>query len=96
MNALNTFNIPKLFCAGAGAFAVIALLIAAAKRLFDRHYGYAYYGAMGLLLASVALIFPGFRSGWGLAIDAALFIACFVVTYFLCGLPSGESKQPAE
>lgn len=96
LNALNTFNIPKLFCAGAGAFAVIALLIAAAKRLFDRHYGYAYYGAMGLLLASVALIFPGFRSGWGLAIDAALFIACFVVTYFLCGLPSGESKQPAE
>ena len=77
--------------------AVVAALIAAVKRLFDKHYGYAYYGALGLLLTSVVLIYPGIRSGWGLAIDAALFIACFIITYFLCKLPTGgESTDAAD
>ena len=81
--AFNSFNIPMLLCAGLGALAVVAALIAAVKRLFDKHYGYAYYGALGLLLTSVVLIYPGIRSGWALAIDAALFAACFIITYFL-------------
>ena len=95
--AFNSFNIPMLLCAGLGALAVIAALIAAVKRLFDKHYGYAYYGALGLLLTSVALIYPGIRSGWALAIDAALFAACFIITYFLCKLPTGgESTDAAD
>ena len=80
-----------------GALAVVAVLIAAVKRLFDKHYGYAYYGALGLLLTSVVLIYPGIRSGWALAIDAALFAACFIITYFLCKLPTGgESTDAAD
>ena len=76
---------------------MVAALIAAVKRLFDKHYGYAYYGALGLLLTSVALIYPGIRSGWALAIDAALFAACFIITYFLCKLPTGgESTDAAD
>lgn len=90
LTAFNSLNIPMLLCAAAGVIAVVALLITGIKKLFDRHYGYAYYGAMGLLLTSAVLIYPGFRTGWKLAIDAALFIACFVITYFLCKLPTGN------
>ncbi len=88
--AFNNFNIPLLLCAAAGGGAVIVLLIALVKRLFDKHYGYAYYGAMGLLLVSVALIFPGFGNGWSVLLNLALFAAFFVLTYFLCRLPGGE------
>lgn len=87
--AFNRFDLVILFCAGLGALAVILLLIALVKRLFEKHHGYAYYGALGLLLVSVALIFPGFGSGWKILLDAALFTVGFVGTYYICTL-SGE------
>lgn len=89
--AFNRFDIGILVCAGLGAFGVIALLVALVKRLFDRHHGYAYYGALGLLSVSVVLIFPGFGTGLELLLDAALMAACFVATFFLCRL----SQEPS-
>lgn len=89
--AFNRFEIPVLFFAGLGALAMIGLLITLVQRLFERHHGYAYYGALGLLLASVVVIFPGIGSGWGIVLDAALFIVCFTITYFLCRLSRGPS-----
>lgn len=95
LSAFTGMDIPMLLCAGAGALAVIILLLKAMKRLFDRHYGYAYYGAMGLLLVSVGLIFPGFDAGWGAAADIAVFAVCFVLTWFLCRLPGEEPLAAA-
>lgn len=92
LSAFNNFDTPMLLCAAAGCLAVVAALITLVKRLFDKHYGYAYYGAMGLLLSSVALIFPGFRGGVGLVIDIAVAAACFAGTYVLCALPGGEGE----
>lgn len=87
--AFNRFDIPILLCAVGGGLVVIAALVALVKRLFDRHHGYAYYAALGLLAVSVALIFPGFGKGWQIALDAVLFAACFVITYLLCGRSAG-------
>lgn len=94
--AFTALDIPMLLCAGAGALAVIAALIAAVRKLFEKHYGYAYYGAIGLLLVSIALIYPGIRTGWGLALDAGLFIVCFIITYLLCKLPGGDDAGAAD
>lgn len=96
LSAFNTLDIPMLLCAGAGALAVIVVLIAAVRRLFDKHYGFAYYGAIGLLLSSIVLIYPGLRTGWGIVIDALLFIACFIVTYLLCRLGGSEDASAAD
>lgn len=90
LSAFTNMNLPMLLCAGAGALGVVVLLLKAMKQLFDKHYGYAYYGAMGLLLVSVALIYPGFDRGWMLAVDVAVFAVCFVGTVVLCRLP-GET-----
>ena len=95
LSAFTGMDIPMLLCAGAGALTVIILLLKAMKRLFDRHYGYAYYGAIGLLLVSVGLIFPGFDAGWGAAADIAVFAVCFVLTWFLCRLPGEEPLAAA-
>lgn len=90
LGAFTNMNILMLLCAGAGALGVIVLLLKAMKQLFDKRYGYAYYGAMGLLLVSVAIIYPGFDRGWMLAADIATFALCFVGTVILCRLP-GET-----
>lgn len=87
--AFNRFDLQVLVFAGLGALAMIVLLVALVKRLFERYHGYAYYGALGLMLVSVALNFPGIPTGWEIALDAVLFAACFAATYFLCKL-SGE------
>lgn len=89
--AFNRFEIGVMLCAGLGALAAVAGLVTLVKRLFDRHHGYAYYGALGLLAVSVALIFPGFGTGWWILFDFALFAACFVATFFLCKL----SQEPS-
>lgn len=87
--AFNRFEFGVLAFAALGALAAVAGLVTLVKRLFDRHHGYAYYGALGLLAVSVVLIFPGFGTGWEIALDTALFAACFAATFFLCKL-SGE------
>lgn len=92
LSAFNRFDMPILLCAGAGFVIVVAALITLVKRLFEKHYGYAYYGALGLLLSSVALIFPGFSQGWWNALNAALFIAMFIATYYLCKLPPAKTE----
>lgn len=90
LGAFTNLNLPMLLCAGAGALGVIVILLKAMKCLFDRHHGYAYYGSMGLLLVSVAIIFPGFDKGWGLLLDLLVFAVCFFGTVVLCRLP-GEA-----
>lgn len=97
LSAFTNMNIPMLLCTGAGALGVIVLLLKAMKQLFDKHYGYAYYAAMGLLLVSVGIIYPGFDRGWMLGVDVAVFVACFVGTVILCRLPgevSVDTKDP--
>lgn len=93
LSAFTNMQIPMLLCAAVGALGVIVLLLKAMKRLFDRHYGYAYYAAMGLLLVSVGIIFPGFDKGWGLLLDMVVFGVCFGGTVLLCCLPGEGSLE---
>ena len=86
LGALNTFNIPMLLCAGAGAVVVVAVLILFVKRMFDRHRGYAYYAVLGFLIGTIALIFPGFEWSFMQLAYVGLLAGGFVAGYYICRL----------
>lgn len=79
--ALNRFDIPILIATGIGVAALALLTIKFVRYAFNKHSRYAYFGVMGFLVASVALIFPGFASGWNLALHLALAIGGFFASY---------------
>lgn len=83
--ALNSFNIPILLCVGIGAAAVGISLLMFVKRMFDKHYGYAYYAILGFLVGSIVLVFPK-EITWGVTavVDFLLLAAGAVAGYFLC------------
>ena len=64
-----------------GAVVFALLTIKAARWLFDRFYGYAYYGVLGFLIVSGILIFPGLTYDWGQAVSLLLAAAGFVVAW---------------
>lgn len=57
--AFNSFNIPMLLCAGLGALAVVAVLIAAVKRLFDKHYATLTTAHWGFCSQALCSSIPG-------------------------------------
>lgn len=71
--ALTGFHLQVLFLVGVG-FVVTALLILKIVDLLFRQYrGFAYYGVIGFLAGSLVMVFPGLRTGLGLALDIVLF-----------------------
>ena len=81
MSAVADFELVTLVFLGIGAVACALLTIKVARWLFDRFYGYAYYGVLGFLIISAILIFPGFSGGWDVVINLLLAAAGFVVAW---------------
>ena len=68
-------------------FAASALAsMTAVQWLFDHARGYAYYAVLGFLLVSVALVFPGFGSGWTLWMQLAALLAGMLVARRMSGV----------
>jgi putative membrane protein len=89
LSALNDFDIVTLLCIAAGAVGIAAILVLFVKRMFERHYGYAYYAVLGFLIGSIVLVFPGITWGVTALIDILLLLSGTLGSYFLC-------KKPAE
>lgn len=53
------------------------------NRLFDRHTGPAFFGVLGFVLVSVALVFPGFTLGMRFWAEAALMIIGIVTVRWI-------------
>lgn len=88
ISAIANLEIANILLIGAG-FAVTALLILKlADYIFRKFRGYAYYGVIGFLLASMVIVFPGFRTGWKLVLDIVCLLASVAVSYALMNLKS--------
>ncbi len=83
MRAFARIELAPIILVSLGFLGVAALTIKAARWLFDRFHGYAYYGVLGFLLVSAGLIFPGFTSGIGQAVSIALAAAGAAAAYAL-------------
>lgn len=78
----------------AGVLGLVALGFAASalasmkavQWLFGHARGYAYYAVLGFLLVSVALVFPGFGSGWALWMQLAALLAGMLVARRMSGV----------
>ena len=78
----------------AGLLALVALGFAASALVsmkavqwrFDHARGYTCYAVLGFLLVSVALVFPGFGSGWTLWAQLAALLAGLLVARWMGGL----------
>lgn len=81
MSAVADFDILTLVFLGIGAVVCALLTIKAARWLFDRFYGYAYYGVLGFLIISAILIFPGFSGSLSAIVDLLLVAGGFVVAW---------------
>ncbi|MGM9522019.1 MAG: DUF368 domain-containing protein [Oscillospiraceae bacterium] len=79
MAAVANFDILTLLFLGIGAVGFALLTIRAARWLFNRFRGYAYYGVLGFLIVSAVLIFPGFSGGWGQLVSILLAAGGFFV-----------------
>lgn len=87
----------------AGVLGLVALGFAASalasmkavQWLFDHARGYAYYAVLGFLLVSVALVFPGFGSGWTLWMQLAALLAGMLVARRMSGVgePMSGTKE---
>lgn len=74
LNAFSTLNLHMLIPVALGFAASALLCMRAVRWLFDHRQGYACYAVLGFLLASVALVFPGFGTGAVLWAEIAMLI----------------------
>ena len=97
ISAIADVEIVNMLLIGAG-FAVTALLILKlVDYIFRKFRGFAYYGVIGFLAASMVIVFPGLRTGWKLVLDIICFIISAALSYVLINLKSLKIfKKPDE
>nr|MDD6335309.1 DUF368 domain-containing protein [bacterium] len=83
LHAISHMDMMALACMGVGFAGCAALLIVLVRWAFNRFHGYAYYGVLGFLLVSAALVLPGFSAGWAQGIYLLLMAAGFAAAFFL-------------
>ncbi len=83
MDAFANIDVLTILCLAVGAAACFVLTVKAARWLFDRFHGWAYYAVLGFLIVSAALIFPGFTWTWGQVVNLALAAVAAVCAYAL-------------
>ncbi len=72
MDAFANFEVWTVALMGLGAAGCFVATVKAARWLFDRFYGWAYYAVLGFLIVSAVLIIPPIVPGWPLMISGAL------------------------
>lgn len=72
MDAFANMEVVTVICLGAGAAVCFAATVRAARWLFERFHGYAYYAVLGFLIVSAVLILPPVTVGWSMLASAAL------------------------
>lgn len=83
MDALAAVEMPTVLFLAVGAGGCFILTVKAARWIFDRFHGYAYYAVLGFLIVSALLIVPDTALGLGLIADLALAAAGAVGAYLL-------------
>ncbi len=81
LTAISNFDIRILALLAIGFIASALLVIQLVEILFRKVRGFAYYTIIGFLFGFMVLIFPGLRTGLGLSIDIALFVAGTAVSF---------------
>ena len=77
-------GLPAPVALGFAASALVSMK--AVQWLFDHARGYTCYAVLGFLLVSVALVFPGFGSGWTFWAQLAALLAGLLVARWMGGL----------
>lgn len=84
LSALTSLNLSVLIWVGVGAVIVALALIKLVRFLFSRFHGYAYYGVLGFLLATMVLIFPrGVEWSWNQLLCVALAIGGYFAAFYM-------------
>ena len=83
MAAISSFHLPFLIPLGIGLLLGIVLITRGLEHALNRHPHPSYFIILGLLLGSIAEIFPGVPSGIALPICAVTFAAGFFIIVFL-------------
>ena len=81
LTAIADIDIKILVMAAIGFGVTALVIIKLVDILFSRFRGFAYYAVMGFLIGSMVMIFPGFRTGFDLAVDILLFLASASVSF---------------
>lgn len=74
LDSIASLNIPMLIPIGIGFVLSIILFAKLISILFEKAYGYTYYGVLGFAIGSIIPIFPGFKMGFRYLIGLALLI----------------------
>ena len=83
MDAFAEARVATLIFLGIGAAGCFVGTVKAARWVFDRFHGWAYYAVLGFLIVSAALILPGFAWTWDMAVNLLLAAAGFAGAYLL-------------
>lgn len=83
MDALANVDVTTVLFLALGAGGCFILTVKAARWLFDRFHGYAYYAVLGFLLVSAALIVPELVPGVELLVSLVLAALAAVGAYLL-------------
>lgn len=83
MDAFANVEVLTIIMLGIGAAACILCTIKAARWLFERFHGYAYYAVLGFLIVAAALIVPEISASWVMAVNAAIAVIGAAAGYLL-------------
>ena len=83
MDALANLDVTTVLFLALGAGGCFVLTVKAARWLFDRFHGYAYYAVLGFLIVSAALIVPELAPGVELLVSLVLAALAAVGAYLL-------------
>lgn len=96
LHAVSSMAVRELLLIALGFAASALSAMKAVKWLFDHVQGYAYYGVLGFLMVSVALVFPGFDTGALLWADIGMLVFGAVSARWLAGLGAAEKNETKE
>ncbi len=86
LDAIVAFDLRVMALLGIGAVVTGLLIIKVVEYFFRRFRGFSYYAVIGFLLGSMAMVFPGLRTGWGLVLDLFLFFASTALSWWVMRL----------
>lgn len=96
LHAVSSMAVRELLLIALGFAASALSAMKAVKWMFDHVQGYAYYGVLGFLMVSVALVFPGFDTGALLWADIGMLVFGAVSARWLAGLGAAEKNKIKE